>query len=199
MIDAFAVLDIPRSPSIGEDLLKEKYLAKAGSLHPDKSPGDEAKSASVQAAHTILKDPALRIRHLLLLESGAEPPKPMAASAGKLFPEVCTAAELSKKALAAFAKSTSPLTRALAAQNLRKAADKVEETRAAITAANLQATENLRLLAARWPSPAEAAALASEFAFLAKCRKELDEASFQLTQALREVLPPNPQAANPSP
>lgn len=56
MIDYFALLDQPRKPWLDVDLLKEKYHARAREAQPDQN---------VNEAYRVLRDPKLRLDHLL--------------------------------------------------------------------------------------------------------------------------------------
>jgi curved DNA-binding protein CbpA len=81
MTDLFALLGEPRRPWIDADLLKEKFLARAAQLHPDRihqAPEAERQAAGRQysalnAAYNCLRDPGRRLQHLLELELGAKP------------------------------------------------------------------------------------------------------------------------------
>ena len=79
--DYFALLDEPRRPWLDADSLKQKFLARSASLHPDKirSVNESEKSAAskkfaeLNAAYNCLTAPKTRLLHLLELELGRKP------------------------------------------------------------------------------------------------------------------------------
>ena len=70
MTDYFALLQQPRQPWLDLDELKKRYQALALSEHPDQKQVDAAgvDFATVNEAYRCLRDPKLRLQHLLLLE-----------------------------------------------------------------------------------------------------------------------------------
>jgi curved DNA-binding protein CbpA len=66
--DNFALLDQPRRPWIDLKELEEKYHALARTTHPDQSKDPAAEFAEVNKAYRVLRDPKLRLEHLLALE-----------------------------------------------------------------------------------------------------------------------------------
>ncbi len=79
MTDAFALFDEPRQPWLDSAALKEKFLTRSATTHPDKFP-DPAEKATAQTrfadlntAHETLRDPKRRLQHLLTLERGHKP------------------------------------------------------------------------------------------------------------------------------
>ena len=72
MTDHFAVFDLPHRPWLNPDLLKERFHQLAGEHHPDTAGGDTAAFSKINTAYQILRDPAVRLRHLLQLEFAAE-------------------------------------------------------------------------------------------------------------------------------
>lgn len=81
MTDYFALLNEPRRPWIDFHLLKEKFLALAAEVHPDRvhQSAPEVREAAnrryseLNTAYNCLGDHKDRVRHLLELESGAKP------------------------------------------------------------------------------------------------------------------------------
>ncbi len=68
MTDYFALLDQPRKPWIDLKELEKKYHALARATHPDQSKEPTADFADVNRAYRVLRDPKLRLEHLLALE-----------------------------------------------------------------------------------------------------------------------------------
>jgi len=81
MTDYFALLEVPRSPWLDDETLKQKFLVLSGRWHPDRvhEGGESAHAAAqaqfsmINAAYQCLRDPKNRLRHLLMLERGAPP------------------------------------------------------------------------------------------------------------------------------
>jgi Fe-S protein assembly co-chaperone HscB len=73
MIDYFALLQQPRRPWLRIDELEKKYRDLARTTHPDAaSPHAQISFADLNSAYRTLRDPKLRLQHLLALE-GAPP------------------------------------------------------------------------------------------------------------------------------
>jgi curved DNA-binding protein CbpA len=66
--DYFALLDQPRRPWIDLEELGEKYHALARATHPDQSAAPAHNFAEVNKAYRVLRDPKLRLEHLLALD-----------------------------------------------------------------------------------------------------------------------------------
>ncbi|MBV9009688.1 MAG: DnaJ domain-containing protein [Verrucomicrobia bacterium] len=67
MTDYFALLDQPRRPWLDQEQLEAKYHELARDTHPDATPSSSG-FAEVAAAYRTLRDPKLRLQHLLTLE-----------------------------------------------------------------------------------------------------------------------------------
>jgi hypothetical protein len=68
MIDHFAAFQLPRRPWLAEEALKQHFHRLTGEQHPDISPGSSSAFAGLTKAYSVLRDPAVRLRHLLELE-----------------------------------------------------------------------------------------------------------------------------------
>ncbi len=78
MTDYFGVLRQPRRLWLNLDELEENYRELARSTHPDETGGQEGtRFAEVNTAYRTLRDPKLRLHHLLTLEG--KPPSPSTA------------------------------------------------------------------------------------------------------------------------
>lgn len=81
MSDNFALLSEPRRPWLDAEALKTKFHALSAEVHPDRvhQASDAEKLAANQrytelnAAYNCLREPRLRLRHLLELELGTKP------------------------------------------------------------------------------------------------------------------------------
>ncbi len=187
MPDHFAALAQPRRPWLDPEALRESFHRAAAQHHPDAAGGGDARFAALNAAHTILREPAPRLRHLLTLEAPdlltrAAPIPPALAD---LFMQLAGHRRALDGFLQKESAAGSPLARALLAaekSTLRRALD---TALAQLAAAHETALAELRALDAAWPAPDPAAlenlaALQARFAFLAKWTAQLREDVFQL-------------------
>ena len=187
MPDHFAVLAQPRRPWLDPEALRESFQRAAAQQHPDAPGGGDAPFAALNAAHTILREPATRLRHLLALEApalltGAAPIPPALAD---LFMQLAG----HRRALESFRQkesaAASPLARALLATEKTALRRMLETALAQLDAAHTAALAELRALDAAWPAHDPAAlenlaALQARFAFLAKWNAQLREDVFKL-------------------
>jgi curved DNA-binding protein CbpA len=189
MPDYFAILQQPRRPWLDSEALKEHFHRESARRHPDVSgAGDEGHFAALNAAYTVLRDPASRLRHLLELEApeflvpSQEIPSPLAA----LFMRIAGF----RQALDAFRKkesaASSALARALLAGERLALSHQGDAIRAELEAAYGAAMDDLRTLDSDWerdPRPSDSAellaALHHQCAYLSKWRSQLTEALFQ--------------------
>ncbi len=119
MTDNFALLNEPRRPWLDADLLKQKFLAVASDLHPDRfhNASELEKNQATQrytqlnAAFNCLAEPKLRLLHLLELELGAKPKdiQQIPAALADLFIEVSNHCRSADIFLAEKSQATSPL------------------------------------------------------------------------------------------
>lgn len=70
MFDCFARLELERRPFLDPEVVKEAFQARAAAAHPDGcgAPGEIAEFAAVELSFRTLRDPKLRLQHLLDLE-----------------------------------------------------------------------------------------------------------------------------------
>lgn len=72
MFDAFALFNLERAFALDEAALHQRYLALQREFHPDRSPENKIamlqKSADINKAYQILKNPVSRAEHLLIAE-----------------------------------------------------------------------------------------------------------------------------------
>jgi len=187
MPDHFAILAQPRRPWLDDAALKEAFHRATAQQHPDVA-GDSGENASaLNAAYTVLRDPASRLRHLLEIEwPGAAPAQAAIAPAladlfGKIAALRQTGAALAKRASAA----QTPLARALLAGDQATHRRELEGTLAELAAAETAAQDDLRSIDAQWAARDgdtrdQVAALQQRFAYLAKWQAQLREDLFRL-------------------
>ena len=187
MPDHFAALAQPRRPWLDPDALRESFHRAAAQHHPDAAGGGDVLFAALNAAHTILREPATRLRHLLELEAPEAPsravqiPPPLA----ELFMQLAG----HHRALGSFRQkesaAASPLARALLATEKSALLRSLETALAQLDDAHADALTELRALDAAWDARDSAAleslaALQARFAFLAKWSAQLREDVFKL-------------------
>jgi DnaJ-domain-containing protein 1 len=119
MTDCFVLLDEPRRPWLDVEALKEKFLARASALHPDRfhaaSPSEKEevskRYAELNGAHARLSNTKERLAHLLELELGRRPQDVQQVPSGAmdLFFQVGQLCKETDQLLAARAQVASPL------------------------------------------------------------------------------------------
>ena len=119
MTDCFALLDEPRRPWLEPEALKEKFLARAAALHPDRfhgsSPSEKQEAsnryAELNGAHARLSNTKERLAHLLELELGRRPQDVQQVPSGTmdLFFQVGQLCKETDQLLAERAQVTAPL------------------------------------------------------------------------------------------
>jgi DnaJ-domain-containing protein 1 len=80
-MDCFALMDEPRRPWLDNDALKSRFLAISAEVHPDRFHSlpepvrleATRKYADLNTAYQTLREPRLRLQHLLEIERGHPP------------------------------------------------------------------------------------------------------------------------------
>jgi len=188
MTDHFAALDQPRRPWLDTEALKECFHRASATWHPDvPGSGDAARFAGANAAYSVLRDPAWRLRHLLELEAPE-----MLSGASEIPPEFAELfmrlAEL-RQALNTFQKkesaATQGLARALLIEERQSMLKRVMTLKTDLDSSYEGSLAALQALDAEWEPRAAAcierlAALQQRLAYLSKWRVQLSEALFKL-------------------
>src|SRR5437868_11791284 len=79
MTDYFALLRQPHQPHLDDRAIEQAFHERARLLHPDAAGANEGDEfAQLNTAFNVLRDPCLRLRHLLELE-GVTPAKELLA------------------------------------------------------------------------------------------------------------------------
>ncbi|MDB6171131.1 MAG: hscB [Chthoniobacteraceae bacterium] len=186
MTDYFSILDQPRRPWLEEAPLKESFQRLAAIQHPDKAgTGDAARFAVLNSAYSTLKEPALRLRHLLELESEPLPSTAQIPPAlAQVFMELAGARGKLDRFLAKQSGASSPLGKAMVAIEKNALQESWELMARRIRTAKESATERLMQLDADWHGPEPVretlVALHQEFAYLARWETQLREALLSL-------------------
>jgi len=165
MTDFFALLNEPRRPWLAPELLKDKFLALSGTVHPDRVHNlgtDERAIAQeryteLNAAYNCLREPKERLRHLLELELGALPKdiQRIPSDLMDLSMEVGKACREADVFLAEKAKVTSPLLQVTFFERSDEFADKLKALRQQVNSLDERLVAELKQIDAAWPAPEE--------------------------------------------
>jgi DnaJ-domain-containing protein 1 len=186
MTDYFKILDQPRRPWLEEAPLKQSFQKLAAIQHPDAAgTGDAARFAVLNSAYSTLKEPALRLRHLLELESEPLPPTAQIPPAlAQLFMELASSRAKLDRFLAKQSGASSPLGKAMVVIEKIALKESWDLMGRRIGEAKESATERLLQLDADWhgPEPVKDTliSLHQEFAYLARWEAQLREARLAL-------------------
>ena len=187
--DFFALLGEPRRPWLDPEAVKDTFHRLSRTEHPDQQTAENADFARLNQAQATLRDPKLRLRHLLELEypevklSG---PSGVPAGLADWFVSVHGLLRETDAILAKKSAATSALAKALLAREEFAAREKVEATLEQLDALHATATAELQVFDARWMNdrPPEAAAVLHDFyqrfAYLSRWLEQLRERLFQL-------------------
>ncbi len=160
MTDKFALLNEPRRPWLEADWLKQKFLALAADLHPDRvhNAGDAEKStatkryAELNAAYHCLLEPKSRLLHLLELERGAKPPdiQQIPNALADLFATVATACRGADAFLLEKGRATSPLVRVQFFEQEHDWVRRLNELKGILAGLRENLTNELKSLDSEW-------------------------------------------------
>jgi DnaJ-domain-containing protein 1 len=160
MPDYFALLNEPRRPWLDADALKQKFLAKSATIHPDKihAASEAEKSAAAKAfaelnaAYTCLAEPKSRLLHLLELELGAKPKdiQQIPASLADLFAEVAMTCRSADSFLQEKTKATSPLLQVQFFTRGQEWVEKLQALQQKLRSLHEQMLERLKSIDAQW-------------------------------------------------
>ena len=188
--DFFALCGEQRRPWLDPERVKETFHRLSRTEHPDqREVGGEGDFARLNQAQAVLRDPKLRLRHLLELEhpevklSG---PSGVPAGLADLFVAVHGLLREADAVLAKKAAATSALAKALLAREEFAAREQVEATLEQLDTLQADAETELQTFDALWlgARPPEAAAKLQDFyqrfAYLSRWLEQLRERLFQL-------------------
>jgi len=160
MTDYFALLNKPRRPWLDSDSLKQKFLALAASIHPDRinnadeweKAGATRRYAELNAAYHCLAEPKSRLRHLLELELGAKPKdvQQIPAALADSFAEVATTCQDADIFLAEKGKTTSPLLQVQLFERAQEWVDRLNSLQKRLNEWCETLTDELKSLDAQW-------------------------------------------------
>lgn len=184
MPDHFATLAQPRRPWLDLEALRESFQRAAALHHPDAAGSGEERFAALNAAHTVLREPAARLRHLLELEAPDRLPRaaPIPPALGDLFMQLAAARREFERFWQKDSAATSPLARALLAAEKTTLRRDLGTALGQLDAAHAAALAELRALDGAWEARIDDLAnLQARFAFLGKWSAQLREDLFRLS------------------
>jgi curved DNA-binding protein CbpA len=185
MTDYFALLQQPRRPWLDLDELKERYQALTLAQHPDRERANKSSHdfSEVNQAYRILKDPKLRLQHLLQL-SGIDPkgdkviPEELLDLFGRIGDFVRSTDELLQRRNATQNALARSLVRAEIVTQEEKGKALLQTTRYLCEVAS----EETRSLNETWAQvPEQLGQLFRRFAYLTRWLEQLEERQFQLS------------------
>lgn len=204
MTDFFALFDEPRRPWLDLEALKKKFLARSAETHPDRyHAASEAgkqvvnqRYAELNAAYNCLREPKLRLLHLLELETGARPKDVQRIPSGTmdLAIEVGALCRDVDQFLAERAKVTSPLLKVQWFERSLEWTDRLNALQQRLQAKRVEREAELQTLAMQWDqappvgSPSRAEVLPLErveqlyraFSYLTRWAAQIQERLVQL-------------------
>lgn len=174
--DAYAVLGLPRRPSVDPERIAGRFRSLAIELHPDAPGGDAGRFATLSEARRILLNPASRLMHLAGLIGGPDtpagpPPDPeLAFRTGDAIRRMRGAREAVNVANSVIAK-------AVAARRLGDARNALNGVVAEVSTLVNKLEAHLADVDARWPDveAGELAALAAGFRYAARWQSQCAE------------------------
>jgi curved DNA-binding protein CbpA len=200
MTDFFALLAEARRPWLEAAALKQKFLARSASLHPDKVRGADAAGqaeatgtfAELNAAYACLAEPKSRLLHLLELERGARPAEIQQIPGGlaDLFAEVSLVCRGADAFLAEKSRVTSPLLLVQWFERGQEWTDKLNALQQKLNGVHGQLLDRLKVLDGEWlarprESRAETLAKIEElyrlFGYFNRWQRQIQERVVQLS------------------
>ena len=193
MEDFFALLGEQRRPWLDPEAVKDTFHRLSRTEHPDQPTGEDADFARLNQAQATLRDPKLRLRHLLELdypEVKLSGPSGVPAGLADWFVSVHGLLRETDAVLAKKSAAPSALAKALLAREEFAVREKVEAILEQLDALHAAATADLQAFDARWTDAhsSDAAALTHDFyqrfAYLTRWLEQLRERLFQLGTGL---------------
>jgi curved DNA-binding protein CbpA len=188
MTDHFALLEQPRLPWLEPEQLKEAFHRATLRAHPDAAPaGSDGDFAQLNEAYQTLRDPKLRLQHLLTLTDNA-PSRNSGAiprDVEELFPAVATLTQQAAEVADKFANASSSLTRSVLKAQMLQTQQRVSEMLHVLEQRQAESTARLQQLNSAWEANREAVIselheLYLRFSYLSRWAAELRERELQL-------------------
>ncbi|MEY2492053.1 MAG: DnaJ domain [Verrucomicrobiota bacterium] len=186
MTDCFALLGQPRLPHLDQDAIQQAFRERARLLHPD------ANSTAASEAFTelnnalgVLRDPRLRLQHLLALENSEPPTEALGSEVADLFSRAAEIAQRAKQDTRSARGSESAITQSMRQVKRREISEQLGSFLQELESNELTAQCDLARLNQKWNNNrdaaiAEAKRLQQRFTFIQRWLETLRELQFQL-------------------
>jgi len=213
--DYFALLDEPRRPGLDSDRLRQKFLALAATVHPDRihQAGAAEKTAAnrhyaeLSAACQCLTDPKTRLQHLLELERGARPAEiqTIPPALADWFASIAALCQAADTFLLEREKVTSPLLKIQWFERAQEWIERLQDWQKTLATQRGELDARLKVLDQQWqesnlvperPNESSAARESANNAPSPK-REGQGEGESQLTNSLRHLEVANIGTSNP--
>ena len=205
MTDHFAVLHQPRRPWLDAEALKEEFHREAAAHHPDVNGGEgAARFVALNAAYSVLREPASRLRHFLELEAPERlsPSQAIPAALGDLFMQIAAFRQAAQAFRKKEAAASSALGVSLLAEERLEVIEKGRNIHARLSQAIEEAMLELREADSDWQNGFRQddnldrlIALNHRLAYLIKWLPQITE---DLPSGISSLDTRNPQSAIPS-
>jgi curved DNA-binding protein CbpA len=157
MTDYFALLGQPRLPWLDPEQVKEAFHRATLRAHPDAAPaGGASDFPQLNEAHQVLRDPKLRLQHLLTLAASA----PSRSSAiprdvEELFPTVATLTQQAAEVVGKHESASNSLTRSVLKAQMLQTHPRVTQMLHILDQRQAESTARLQQLNPAWESNPE--------------------------------------------
>jgi len=186
MTDYFALLRQPHQPHLDDRAIEQAFHERARLLHPDaaaRNQGDEF--AQLNTAFNVLRDPRLRLRHLLELEGIVLAKELLAPELVELFSRAAEISHQAKAEIASQQRSASAIARSVAELKRSQIRAQLVSVLQDLEVNELRAQTDLQDLSAIWDKKGAAAVakalqLQQRFTVLQRWMETLRELQFQL-------------------
>ena len=169
MTDHFALLNEPRRPWLEPEELKQKFLVRSATVHPDRShhlshaerEQAQQRYTELNAAYNCLRHPRNRLRHLLELERGSPPAdiQQIPQDLMNVFMEVSQLCRQADVFLGEKRRVSSPLIKVQLFERGHDWTEKLQHLQNRINARRESLIEELKTMDAAWSQAANASLL----------------------------------------
>lgn len=177
-MNPFEHLGLQRRPLLSEEEIGTAYRKLAATFHPDQPGGDDVRFKELGEAAAILRDPAQRLRQLLMSKGGAEPPP----KAAELFPKIASLLQQADTLIEKQSASTNALAKALLVDPLKNLRTELDFTLNQLTEWHSSLDQELTGVDSRWPEYDEHAMnlLADSYSYIGRWESQLRERKLTL-------------------
>jgi curved DNA-binding protein CbpA len=186
MTDYFALLGQPRLPHLDQNAIQHAFRERARLLHPDANSAAESEAfIELNNALGALRDPRLRLQHLLVLENSEPATEGLGSELADLFSRAAEIAHRSKQEIGAAQTSASAITQSMRQVKRWQISEQLGSFLQELESNELEAQCDLARLNKKWNNNrdaaiAEAKRLQQRFTFIQRWLETLRELQFQL-------------------